>query len=174
MKKLLAAIPLVFLLCSTFGCQQGEEVAEEPAVDVEADVAAIKALFTHNASVINSGDLDGWIAQFTEDAIFMPPNSVVLKGKEAGREFARPWYERSNIEFEISVDEIEVHGNWAFARWSFVGRYTPKVGGDTTQDNGKEIWILRRQPEGSWKCSHIIYNSDLPKTTQLRLNGEKD
>ncbi len=37
MKKLLMIIPLVFLLCITFGCKQGEEVAEEPAVDVEAE-----------------------------------------------------------------------------------------------------------------------------------------
>jgi pimeloyl-ACP methyl ester carboxylesterase len=34
MKKLLMILPLVFLLCFTFGCQkQAEEVAEEPAVD---------------------------------------------------------------------------------------------------------------------------------------------
>ena len=63
----------------------------------------------------------------------MPPNSVILSGREAGREFARPWYEQLDIEFDISVDEIEVHGDWAFARWSYVGRYTPKAGGDTTE-----------------------------------------
>ena len=160
MRRLSTIISLVILFCLPLGCQQGEGVAEEPTADVEADIAAIKALFAHNASVINSGNLDGWIAQFTEDAIFMPPNSVTLKGKEAGREFARPWYEQLNMEIEISVDEIEVHGNWAFARWSFVGRSTPKSGGKVIQKNGKEIWILRRQSDGSWKCSHIIYNSD--------------
>jgi uncharacterized protein (TIGR02246 family) len=161
MKILSTIVPLVVLLCLILGCQkQGKEVAEEPVVDIEADVGAINSLFAHNASVINSGNLDGWIAQFTEDAIFMPPKSVILKGKEAGREFARPWYEQLNMEVELSVDEIEVHGNWAFARWTYVGRYTPKVGGDTAQENGKEIWILRRQSDGSWKCSHIIYNTD--------------
>jgi ketosteroid isomerase-like protein len=104
----------VLLLCLSVGCQpQREEVAEEPVVDVEADVDAIRALFAHNASVINSGDLDAWIAQFTEDAIFMPPNLAILRGRDAGREFARPWYEQLDIEFEISVDEIEVHGDWA-------------------------------------------------------------
>lgn len=151
----------VLLLSLSVGCQpQREEVAEGPVVDVEADVEAIRALFAHNASVINSGDLDAWIGQFTEDAIFMPPNSAILKGRDAGREFARPWYEQLDIEFEISVDEIEVHGDWAFARWSYVGRYTPKAGGDTIQESGKEIWILRRQPDRTWKCSHIIYNTD--------------
>lgn len=164
MKKLLMIIPLVILLCFTVGCQKKrEEVTEaKPVVDVEADVEAIKSLFAHNSSVIASGDLDGWIAQFTEDAIFMPPNSVILKGKEAGREFARPWFEQLNIEFDISVDEIEVYGDWAFARWSYSGRNTPKAGGETIQENGKEIWILKRQSDGSWKCSHIIYNTDNP------------
>jgi len=162
MKKSLMIIPLIILLCFTFGCQQGEEAAEEPVVDVEAEVAAIKALFANNSSLINSGDLDGWIDQFTEDAIFMPPNSAVLKGKEAGREFARPWYEQLSMEFDLTVDEIEVQGNWAFARWHYSGRYTPKVGGETIQDNGKEIWILKRQSDGLWKCSHIIWSSNDP------------
>jgi len=38
MKKLLTIIPLVFLLCFTFGCQQGEEVAEEAAIGLEAAI----------------------------------------------------------------------------------------------------------------------------------------
>ena len=165
MKKFLTIIPLVFLLCFTFSCQYGEEEAEQPAADVEADIEAIKALLAHNSSGINSGDLEGWINQFTEDAIFMPPNSAVLKGKEAVREFARPWYEHLDMEFDLTIDEIEVHGNWAFARWSYSGRYTPKAGGETIQDNGKEIWILKRQSDGSWKCSHIIWNSNDPLPT---------
>jgi uncharacterized protein (TIGR02246 family) len=170
MKKLFMVLPLVFLLCLTFGCQKGEDVAEEPVVDVEADIESIKDMFVNNSSVINSGDLEGWIDQFTEDAVFMPPNSAVLKGKEAGREFARPWYEQLSMEFDLTVDEIEVHGNWAFVRWHYVGRYTPKAGGETIQDNGKEIWILKRQADGSWKCSHIIWN----KNPALEISPEKE
>ena len=37
MKKLFMVLPLVFLLCFTFSCQQGEE---EAVVDVEADAEA--------------------------------------------------------------------------------------------------------------------------------------
>jgi hypothetical protein len=37
MKKLLMILPLVLVLCFTFSCQKAEEVAEEPAVDVEAE-----------------------------------------------------------------------------------------------------------------------------------------
>ena len=162
MKKLLMILPLVILLCFTFSCQQGEEVAEEPVVDVEADVATIKAFFAPYSPAINSGDLDGWISLFTDDAIFMPPDSVILKGKEAGREFARPFYEQLDMEISISIDEIKVFGNWAFARWSYKFQYTPKSGGETTQQNGKEIWILKRQTDSSWKCTHCIWNYNDP------------
>jgi uncharacterized protein (TIGR02246 family) len=130
--------------------------------EVGADIEAIRQVFVHNASVINEGDLEGWISQFTEDAVFMPPNSEVLQGRDEGREFARPWYEQLDMEFEYSVDEIEVHGDWAFARWNYEGRYTPKTQGEIIHAKGKEIWILKRQSDGSWKCSHIVYNSDLP------------
>lgn len=130
---------------------------------MEEDRDSIRQVLANNASVINRGDLEGWISQFTEDAVFMMPNSEPLYGRGAGRELARAWYENLDMEFEHSVDEIEVHGDWAFARWNYVGNYTPKAGGEPILDKAKEIWILRRQADGSWKCSHIIYNSSLPQ-----------
>jgi proline iminopeptidase len=54
MKKLFMILPLVFLLCFAFGCQKAEEVAEEPAVDVETKEEGVKplnvegALFTYS------------------------------------------------------------------------------------------------------------------------------
>ena len=49
MKKLLMILPLVILLCFTFGCQKGEKVAEEPVVDVEADKEAEPTITIDNA-----------------------------------------------------------------------------------------------------------------------------
>jgi uncharacterized protein (TIGR02246 family) len=162
MKKVLMIFPLAILFCFTFGCQQGGEMDGESAVDVEADVEAIKALLSNNALVISSEDLDGWLAQFTNDAIFMNPNAETLKGTKASRQYAQPFFEQFDNDMTITVDEIEVYGDWAFARWSFTWEFTPKAGGDTMQEKGKEIWILKRQADNSWKCSHIIWNTDNP------------
>jgi uncharacterized protein (TIGR02246 family) len=162
-KKLFMIIPLVFLLCFTFGCQkEGEDVAEEPVMDVDADKEAINALLNNNASVISAEDLDGWLAQFTEDAIFMNPNAETLIGVEASRMYATPVFEQFDHEIEITIDEVEVSRDWAFARWSFTWEFTPKAGGDTKQERGKQLWIFKRQADSSWKCSHIIWNKDTP------------
>jgi len=166
MKKLFMVLPLVFLLCFTFSCQKGEEVAEEPVVDVEADVEAIKDMLENQyVSIIAKGDFERWLAFCTEDVIFMPPNSVVLKGKDAIREFVQPYFEQFNLETDVTVDEIEVSGDWAFARWHYSAQYIPKAGGDAIPENGKEIWIFKRQADGTWKCSHAIWNSDMPPQT---------
>jgi len=45
MKKLFMILPLVFLLCFTFGCQKAEEVAVEPVVDVDAAKEAINGWY---------------------------------------------------------------------------------------------------------------------------------
>jgi len=59
MKKLFMIIPLVILLCFAFGCQKGEEVAEEPAVDVEAREEVIKPLNVEGALLTYSVDGTG-------------------------------------------------------------------------------------------------------------------
>ena len=163
MKKLPMVVPLVFLFCFAFGCQQqSDRFTDEPAVDVEADKEAIIALLNNNASVISAEDLDGWLSLFTENAIFMNPNAETLRGVEASRMYATPVFQQFDHEIGITIDEVEVSSNWAFARWSFTWKFTPKADGDTMEENGKELWIFKRQADSSWKCSHIIWNTNTP------------
>jgi len=162
MKKLFMILPLVFLLCFAFGCQKAEEVAKEPVVDVEADVAAINAWFDTYTSTIAAGDLDGWVDHFAEDIIAMPPNEATMKGKEALRQWGQPFFDQFNQEELVTIKEIEVSGNWAFVRLPYTLKLTPKAGGEPFQADGKGIWIFKRQVDGTWKASRVIWNGNEP------------
>ena len=83
MKKLLIFIPLVFLLCIAFGCQQGEEVYVGSSVDVEADIQAIKDLVADFNVAFNTGDIDKVSFCHADEAKVIPPNSPILMGKDA-------------------------------------------------------------------------------------------
>ena len=155
MKKLLTVIPLVILLCFTFSCQkQAEET--KPTVDIEADIEALKSITDKVMKAFNEGDLESFMTTITDDAVFMPPGEPVIIGKEA----IRNWYNFDKIGFDvtISVDEIEVCGDWAFLRATWIGTQTQKESDETTEFKATDMSIHRRQPDGSWKTSHAIWN----------------
>jgi len=161
MKKLLMIIPLVFLLCFTYGCQKAEEVAEEPLVDVEADVEAIKALEHETMRAFNEGDLESYMSLFVDDAVWMPPGDVTIIGKEE----IRNWFNFDLFSYEIviSVDEVQVSGDWAFVLDNWKGTITQKESDETTEFDTKSVLILKRQLDGSWKITHAIWNSNPSK-----------
>jgi len=157
MKKLLMIIPLVFLLCFTFSCQQGEEVAEEPMVDVEVDVAAIENLTNHRMKAFNEGNLEAFMTIIADDAVFMPPDVPALIGKDEIRNSTS--FDEISFDVTIFSDEIEISGEWAFQRVHWKGSWILKESGETTPFESKEMFIYRRQPDGSWKTSHAIWNN---------------
>jgi uncharacterized protein (TIGR02246 family) len=157
MKKLLMILPLAFLLCFTFGCQKAEEVAEEPAVDVETDMEAIRNLMNETIRTYNEGDFEGAMSLIADDAIWMPPNEPVIVGKEA----IRNWYnEFKDTSFNVNVtsDELKLCGDWAYERATWTGTLTSKATGETTQIKATDMYIHQRQPDGSWKTSRAIWN----------------
>ncbi len=160
MKKLFMVLPLVFLLCFTFSCQKGEELGVEAdvgiEVDVEADIEAIKGLEQATMRAFNEGDLESYISLFVDDAVWMPPRDVTIIGKED----IRNWFNFDLFSYgiEISVDEVQVNGDWALVRDNWKGTITQKESGEINKFDTKSLLILKRQLDGSWKITHALWN----------------
>ena len=168
MKKLLTIIPLVILVCLTFSCQQGEEVVEEPPVDVEADVEAIKAWFDNEKVAVLEADVYAEMELYTEDTVWMSPNEPALEGKQECLQASQQFREKIETnELQYSLIEIEIHGNWAYVRGTYFIQVIPKGGDEKSEDQGKFINLFRRQSNGSWKCTHSIHNSDNPPIVNI-------
>jgi ketosteroid isomerase-like protein len=168
MKKLLMIIPLVILLCFTFGCQKAEEVAEEPMVDVEADVEKIKTWFENEKMAVLEADVNAEMELYTEDTVWMPPYEPAIEGKQACQQSSQQWSEKIETkEIQYPFIEIEIHGNWAYVRGTYFVQFIPKGGDEKSEDQGKFINLFRRQSDGSWKCTHSIHNSDNPPIVNI-------
>ena len=161
MKKLLSVIPMVILLCFTFSCQAYEE---KPAVDIEADVEAIKALGNEWVALFNAGDFDGLMSiYYAENPVQMPPNEPIRKGKEAILSGLKKSREQFDEHCDSSVTEdVRVSGDLAVARITDTGTNTPKVGGEPIKYNIKGVIAYERQPDGTWKCVYEIWNDNNP------------
>jgi uncharacterized protein (TIGR02246 family) len=164
MKKLLLILPMVLLLCFTFGCQQAEEVAEEAAAEAAAlsdeDVAANKASLDAYVQAIRNEDWTAVAAMYTEDAVLMPPNQPIVQGREA----ILTWLEAypTLTEFNLTIMEIDGCGDLAFIVGTVSMTIAPEGAPEPIQDTGKFIEIRRKQEDGSWLIAVDMFNSDLP------------
>lgn len=125
-----------------------------------SDVEAIEKLLTEWEAAVNAADVSGLARLLADDALMMPPGEQTVIGKGEILSWVGPLFDRFSIEETDSVDEVEVSGDWAFLLSSFVFRGTPKAEGESLQTTGKTVFILRRQPDGSWKVARAIWNRD--------------
>jgi ketosteroid isomerase-like protein len=133
------------------GCQQ-------PAPRLtEADEAAIRAVPEAHGRHFLAGQLNGVVETFAEDAVYLPPNEPAVVGRSAiGGKLA----ELSRLTgYNAPVEEIDGQGDLAVVRGSYSLAF--QSGGRLT-DSGKYVYVLRRQPGGSWLIAWAIWNSDLP------------
>ena len=145
------------ILCFTFSCQKQ---------DVEADISAVKEFGNQYAVACNTGDLDLYISLWTDDGVQMPPDTPAAIGKEQIRARMKPLFDQFIMEISLSIEEVRVAGDWAFGRCTYTISTTPKKGGETVKRSGKDLHILERQADGSWKIAIDCFNYNAPVQTK--------
>jgi uncharacterized protein (TIGR02246 family) len=144
-----------------------KSIAEQTKVNEEDDIKAIckredEFLAAHSFS-------DGAkLAEFyTDDALLIPPNEPIVRGKQAIAE----WYQN---EFKkappienptVVLEETNITGNVAFLRGIFTLKF--KNDGGMRVENLRFISIFKKQNDGSWLFYRDIWNTNTsPEITQ--------
>lgn len=104
--QFITTIPLALLLCLTFSCQKpAEEVAEvaEPVVDIEAEKAAVKAVFDEWIKCIETEDMELF------SKLIAPDDDMVNFGTDAAERWVgwEPLKESVQKQFE-SFDNVSL------------------------------------------------------------------
>jgi uncharacterized protein (TIGR02246 family) len=135
-------------------CQQGAG----PLSD--GDVTAIREALEQHTQGVLAGDLDAVAAGYTEDAIQMPPNAPIVQG----RDNIRDWFGGfpAVTQYDIDVQEIEGSGDMAYVRGAYIITIAAGDDSEAMTETGKNLVILKKQPDGSWIVSIGIWNSDEP------------
>ncbi|MFH1574462.1 MAG: DUF4440 domain-containing protein [Acidobacteriota bacterium] len=136
-----------------------------PAVNSPADVEAIRNMYAGMEKADAEKNIDWFMSTyFADGAVRMPPNAPQQVGKEAIQsaiELGSDQFDSSRL--TISVEEVLSLGDMAAARGAYTWAGTPRATGlGEMRDDGKWSATLRRQADGSWKCVHEIWNSNLP------------
>lgn len=163
-KRTLISLLLLVALLVTMACQpitaQSQPVT--PATDEDV-VAAVNAIWDEYEASVIAGDVDRWIAQWTDEGVQMPPGEPLVEGKE--NIYARVGANMAagpTTDFVITPLETTSAGDWAYSRGVYTVTFPLGDSGETGMIDGKFMTILQRQEDGTWKIHRDIYNSNVP------------
>jgi uncharacterized protein (TIGR02246 family) len=112
----------------------------------EADLKAIDRVRDAHVAALNAGDAQAWAAQFTAEAVQMPPNAPANVGRPKIASWSQAFLDQFRVQFALAVDEVRILGGWAIESGSYTINLSVKAGGPPMQDIGKYITIYQRTP----------------------------
>lgn len=123
--------------------------------------AAISSRRAEFVDAFNGANVERMAALMTDDHIGMPPNRPALHGTRALIEFWREGLAAATSRFAVLPQDLRVEGDVAVDRFDWTVDSTPRGGGPPIRDEGKCVWIWRRESDGTWKVASAVWNSDL-------------
>jgi len=161
MKKLFMVLPLVLMLCFAFGCQKAEEVAEEPAVDVEAEKEVIRKLTTEWFDAELRRDMEACLSNFAPDAVLHVEGATAIVGISGIRAGYEEFFKLPFTDWVMEPRTVFVSksGDLAYDFGSFKMVIEDSEGRTEVPSKNTIIW---RKLEGQWKCVVITGTNDTP------------
>jgi ketosteroid isomerase-like protein len=125
----------------------------------DIDRAAITRTTAELLAAVNASDADRCSAVWAANGVLMPPHHPSVQGHQAIVEYFRNLFSRSKFRFTFTSSHIHLAGDTAFERLTYTATIWP---GDAPpiEDVGKGLHVYGRQPNGSWKLTNDIWNSN--------------
>lgn len=130
--------------------------AQTQTTDKKAqDMAGIEKLHQQDIGATLSRDPVALTDLWTDEAVRLGPGRPAEIGKEAIRESNERWSARPGVKVLSYVPEtkdLTILDGWAI-EWGYItGSYVDSPGGEVKQIRGTRLMVLKKMPDGSWKC----------------------
>jgi len=128
----------------------------------EADARAIDECLEKEGQYAHNKDLDGLMSLYTEDALFIPPDSDLVVGKKAIRHLFEAWFStiEGEIEWKAKAEEIIGVGEYLAIRYTCTQTYVfkDKRKGQGPRTGKPRGVALYRHTEDGWKLYWDVWN----------------
>lgn len=111
------------------------------------------------AAAASHGNVDGMMAFYADDVIFLPPNAPAMHGKDAVRQFWTGFTSLGAIDAALTTDDVIQSGDLAAETGHFDLTISPKGGGAPIKDSGKYL-VVWRNIGGEWRIVRDTFNSN--------------
>ncbi len=158
MKKLLitimALLPLVTMAKSNVS--EKAKVLKTEIMNEKEQSKIKKVLFSYR-DALNESNAEKVVSLYTENGVFMPSNAPTAIGQEQLKGTYEFVFSNIQLNIEFYIDEIEIVGEYAFARTTSKGTTLIHASGDTVPEENRELFVLKKE-NGSWKIDRYMFN----------------
>jgi ketosteroid isomerase-like protein len=139
----------------------GCERAALPTVTPAADSNSVRALSIQWSQAMNAKDLEKTLSYYAGDATAYPPNAPAASTPEMRRQVWSKMLAMPGFRLDLTASSVEPTnvGDLAIETGAFVLSADGKDG-NPVASRGKYVCVWKKQPDGTWKAYHDIWNLD--------------
>ena len=149
-----------------FLCVLAVSCAHGPSSDEDARLAADRGAIDQIRQEFEAAEMAGSTGRMrvhvTDDVVMMAPNMPPVSGAEPAMAAMKGFFSAYEMQIKYVSEEIVVADRWAFDRGTYTQTLTSKHGHSSVSDEGKYLWLYRREPDGRWRQARVIWNSSDP------------
>lgn len=123
----------------------------------QLEKSAIEKLLFSYRDALNASDVTKVLPLYTNDGIFMPSNAPSAIGQEQLKGSYEFVFKSIQLNIEFYIDEIEIDGDFAFARTTSKGTTLIHANGQTVPEENRELFVLQKI-SGQWKIARYMFN----------------
>jgi uncharacterized protein (TIGR02246 family) len=128
----------------------------------EEDESAIREIEIEAKKAAAIRDLERYICFYADDASLFWPGTPLVTGKDAIRELMNAFFAMPSFSLSFQTMKVQVSqsGDLAYSYGINTVTFTDP-NGNAVSDKGKYVTVYKKQPDGNWKVTADIGNSDL-------------
>ena len=123
----------------------------------EKEQSKIKKVPFSYRDALNESNVEKVVPLYTENGVFMPSGAPTAIGQDQIKGAYEFVFAMIQLSIEFYIDEIEVVGDYAFARTTSKGTTLILASGETVPEENRELFVLKKE-NGSWKIDRYMFN----------------
>jgi uncharacterized protein (TIGR02246 family) len=124
------------------------------------DLVAIQKFLRQDIAATLSRDTTALTDLYTDDGVRLQQGEPDDIGKQAigttNERLKAATPELRVLSYVPEDKELTVTDGWAFVWGYFTGSYVASPGGEVQRVRGKRLMVLKKQPDGNWKCARLM------------------
>ncbi|EQC0996773.1 TPA: DUF4440 domain-containing protein [Pseudomonas aeruginosa] len=122
----------------------------------------IQSILQSYETALNANDIDAILDLYGEAPVFMPQHAPALVSREAVRAGYQQVFASIKLQIRFDIHEVEVIGDWAWARTSSAGRTRLLAEDVEIAEGNNELFVFRRE-HGHWKIHRYLFATNQPR-----------